>query len=130
MAYDMKTPYGYDIDRPTDDVGFTSYEYGGYGDEGIIYGDTQNDKADMLRLGKQQQFKRNFGFISTLGFISIYMVRPVLSAWWSILMRWTGNVGICAGVLGAGIDQRWFRRTVLDIHCHRDLLLIDCCQPG
>jgi hypothetical protein len=75
MASDMKTPYGYDVNRPTDDAGFTSYEVGGYGDEGIIYGDTQNDKADMLRLGKQQQFKRNFGFISTLGFISIYMVR-------------------------------------------------------
>lgn len=39
-----------------------------------IYGDTSQDKVDMLRLGKKQEFKRNFSFISTLGFISIYMV--------------------------------------------------------
>lgn len=39
-----------------------------------IYGDTTNDRIDMLRLGKKQEFKRNFSFVSTLGFISIYMV--------------------------------------------------------
>ncbi|KAF7901881.1 uncharacterized protein EAF01_007179 [Botrytis porri] len=37
------------------------------------YGETQNDVNDMLRLGKKQEFKRNFSLISTLGFISIYM---------------------------------------------------------
>ncbi|KAI3395644.1 hypothetical protein diail_1009 [Diaporthe ilicicola] len=31
------------------------------------------DDADMLRLGKAQQFKRNFSFWSTFGFVSIYM---------------------------------------------------------
>ncbi|CAD6442859.1 90bd4527-1b05-4edc-9b49-a094a9315455 [Sclerotinia trifoliorum] len=37
------------------------------------YGDTQNDLSDMQRLGKKQEFKRNFNLLSTLGFISIYM---------------------------------------------------------
>ena len=32
-----------------------------------------NDILDMARLGKKQEFKRNFSFLSTLGFISIYM---------------------------------------------------------
>jgi choline transport protein len=36
-------------------------------------GNTANDVRDMDRLGKKQEFKRNFDFISTLGFISIYM---------------------------------------------------------
>lgn len=34
---------------------------------------TEHDVHDMTRLGKKQEFKRNFNFISTLGFISIYM---------------------------------------------------------
>ena len=32
-----------------------------------------NDQIDMLRLGKQQVFKRNFSFWPTLGFTSIYI---------------------------------------------------------
>lgn len=40
----------------------------------MVFGNsTQQDAVDMSRLGKKQQFKRNFSFISTLGFISIYM---------------------------------------------------------
>jgi choline transport protein len=34
---------------------------------------TSQDQLDMARLGKKQEFKRNFSFLSTLGFISIYM---------------------------------------------------------
>ncbi|KAK5202403.1 hypothetical protein LTR41_011846 [Exophiala xenobiotica] len=37
------------------------------------YADTTADDRDMLRLGKKQEFKRNFNFLSTLGFVSIYM---------------------------------------------------------
>jgi len=37
------------------------------------WGDTSNDLRDMQRLGKKQEFKRNFNFLSTLGFVSIYM---------------------------------------------------------
>lgn len=37
------------------------------------WGETQNDALDMQRLGKKQEFKRNFGFLATLGFVSIYM---------------------------------------------------------
>ncbi|KAH7125102.1 amino acid transporter-like protein [Dendryphion nanum] len=32
-----------------------------------------NDASDMQRLGKKQEFKRNFSYLSTLGFVSIYM---------------------------------------------------------
>lgn len=34
---------------------------------------TANDASDMARLGKVQQFQRNFSFWSTMGFVSIYM---------------------------------------------------------
>lgn len=34
---------------------------------------TSQDVADMARLGKAQQFRRNFSFWSTMGFVSIYM---------------------------------------------------------
>ena len=34
---------------------------------------TANDRDDMNRMGKQQVFKRNFGFWPTLGFTSIYI---------------------------------------------------------
>jgi hypothetical protein len=40
--------------------------------DGYQSGNTQ-DHLDMARLGKKQEFKRNFSFLSTLGFISIYM---------------------------------------------------------
>ncbi|KAF7507952.1 hypothetical protein GJ744_009986 [Endocarpon pusillum] len=36
-------------------------------------GNTSHDMADMQRLGKKQEFKRNFNLISILGFVSIYM---------------------------------------------------------
>lgn len=41
-----------------------SYSYDGQ----IITGNSQ-DVLDMVRLGKKQEFRRNFNFISTLGFI-------------------------------------------------------------
>jgi len=31
-----------------------------------------NDQADMKRLGKKQEFKRNFRFLATLGFATIF----------------------------------------------------------
>lgn len=38
-----------------------------------FWGDTANDRRDMLRLGKKQEFKRNFGFWSAIAFVSVYM---------------------------------------------------------
>lgn len=40
---------------------------------GIEFGDQKEDVIDMQRLGKKQQFKRNFSYLSTMGFISVYM---------------------------------------------------------
>ena len=34
-----------------------------------IMGHGENDKRDMARLGKKQEFKRNFSFWSALGFV-------------------------------------------------------------
>ncbi|KAI1617196.1 amino acid transporter-like protein [Exophiala viscosa] len=56
-----------------------------------IYGDTTTDVRDMLRLGKKQEFKRNFSFISTLGFISIYM------ATWEFVL-----VSVAEGLVNGG----------------------------
>ncbi|KAJ4387399.1 polyamine transporter tpo5 [Gnomoniopsis smithogilvyi] len=38
-----------------------------------VAGFTSQDAADMARLGKAQQFHRNFSYWSTFGFVSIYM---------------------------------------------------------
>ena len=37
------------------------------------WADNEHDLRDMQRLGKKQEFKRNFGFWSALGFVSVYM---------------------------------------------------------
>lgn len=37
------------------------------------WGNTISDEQDMARLGKRQEFKRNFSFLSALGFVSVYM---------------------------------------------------------
>lgn len=37
------------------------------------WGDTPTDQLDMLRMGKKQEFKRNFSFLSALAFVSVYM---------------------------------------------------------
>ena len=42
--------------------------------------DSEHDMGDMKRLGKAQEFKRNFSYLSTLGFISVYM------ATWEIVL--------------------------------------------
>lgn len=55
------------------------------------WNDTQNDIKDMQRLGKKQEFKRNFGFLSTLGFVSIYM------ATWEFVL-----VSLSAGFINGG----------------------------
>ena len=51
-------------DRPeSDSISTTSWE--GHG---------EHDKRDMERLGKKQEFKRNFGFWSALGFVGKWMI--------------------------------------------------------
>ncbi|KAF4314330.1 putative amino acid transporter protein [Botryosphaeria dothidea] len=55
------------------------------------WGDTANDVRDMQRLGKKQEFKRNFGFLATLGFVSIYM------ATWEFVL-----VSLSAGFINGG----------------------------
>lgn len=38
-----------------------------------LWGETEHDLRDMKRLGKKQEFERNFSFWSALGFVSVYM---------------------------------------------------------
>lgn len=48
----------------------------GHGDSDFAdeaWGDTATDQRDMLRMGKKQEFKRNFSFLSALAFVSVYM---------------------------------------------------------
>ena len=52
--------------------------------------DREQDIAVMKRLGKAQEFKRNFSYISTLGFISVYM------ATWEIVIL-VLSAGLYAG---------------------------------
>ena len=37
------------------------------------WGGSKDDKCDMMRLGKKQEFKRNIRLLSALGFVSVYM---------------------------------------------------------
>lgn len=60
-------------------------------DYNVIQGDSTDDIKDMLRLGKKQEFKRNFNILSTLGFISIYM------ATWEFVL-----VSLAAGLINGG----------------------------
>lgn len=55
------------------------------------WGDTPQDIRDMQRLGKKQEFKRNFSFLSALGFVSIYM------ATWEFVL-----VSLSVGLLNGG----------------------------
>lgn len=61
--------------KGTESVSVDSVSWEGHGEQ---------DKRDMERLGKTQEFKRNFGFWSALGFvgelaISIVRLRATLS---------------------------------------------------
>ncbi|CAN8105310.1 unnamed protein product [Discula destructiva] len=57
-----------DLKYSPDDYGATSVVVA-VDDAGL----TAHDAADMARLGKAQQFHRNFSYWSTFGFVSIYM---------------------------------------------------------
>ncbi|KAK5135736.1 hypothetical protein LTR08_004722 [Meristemomyces frigidus] len=72
------------VSEMSDDKRNIDYETPMYGGDGEQWGDTENDLRDMERLGKKQEFKlsgrrhtmaqkRNFNFLSALGFVSIYM---------------------------------------------------------
>lgn len=58
-AYDAEVSYDREVSPIVDEDGH--------------HGGKSQDRLDMARLGKKQEFKRNFTFLSTLGFISIYM---------------------------------------------------------
>lgn len=56
---------GFESSSPMAEDGYDGYE--------DIWGDSRQDQRDMLRLGKKQEFKRNFHLLSALGFVSVYM---------------------------------------------------------
>ncbi|CRJ92711.1 hypothetical protein BN1723_008524 [Verticillium longisporum] len=58
-----------DVDERRSTSPTTSDDYG----NGLRLGGTGQDWRDMQRLGKKQQFKRNFSLWSALGFVAIYM---------------------------------------------------------
>jgi hypothetical protein len=67
-AKDEFTVVGHDESSPYAEDGLPTYD----GDEDV-WGDSKQDQRDMLRLGKKQEFKRNFHTLSALGFVSVYM---------------------------------------------------------
>lgn len=83
---ELKSPHQVSEQLDAQDVGSSSEAY-----KDPIWGDTQHDLRDMQRLGKKQEFKRNFGFLSTLGFVSIYM------ATWEFVL-----VSLSAGLINGG----------------------------
>jgi len=75
-----------------------------------IYGDTSQDKIDMHRLGKKQEFKRNFSFISALGFISIYM------ATWEFVL-----VSLALGLVDGGFGGL-FWTFIVTVTCYSSIV--------
>ncbi|KAK6207177.1 hypothetical protein LQW54_007378 [Pestalotiopsis sp. IQ-011] len=62
--------------KPLDDARQDVFADHRLSQDGDLIGDvlsTTEDARDMQRLGKKQEFRRNFQFLSTLGFVSIYM---------------------------------------------------------
>jgi hypothetical protein len=63
-------------------------------DHRITEGFTANDQRDMQRMGKKQEFRRNFHFITTIGFTCCVMGQSII---WPhggimlILLRYLGN---------------------------------------
>ncbi|KAI9661029.1 MAG: hypothetical protein M1821_009356 [Bathelium mastoideum] len=75
-----------DVDRKN----LSAQEVVGSEDESIWL-PTSRDMQDMKRLGKKQEFKRNFGFLATLGFVSIFQ------ATWEYVL-----VSLSAGLANGG----------------------------
>lgn len=65
----MEQPYGQDIELkgPTSVATGVTDSFSTHSLD--IMGHGENDKRDMQRLGKKQEFKRNFSFWSALGFV-------------------------------------------------------------
>lgn len=80
-------------------------------DYNVIQGDSTADIKDMLRLGKKQEFKRNFNILSTLGFISIYM------ATWEFVL-----VSLAAGLINGGFGGL-FWTFVGTVTCYSTIVL-------
>ena len=63
----------YKVSEASDDKRNSDRELPVYGEHDGAWSDAPQDHLDMQRLGKKQEFKRNFNFLSALGFVSIYM---------------------------------------------------------
>lgn len=55
---------------------------------------TYQDEDDMIRLGKRQEYNRNFGLISTMGFAAVF------SDTWEYVLLSTGGALIDGGFAG------------------------------
>ena len=63
------TKDSYNVSEDSDQPSSSFPEDTTYGDG---YGNSGIDSKDMLRLGKKQEFKRNFDLWSSIGFVAIY----------------------------------------------------------
>ena len=73
-----------------------------------IFTDLENDPnlescdgLDMARLGKKQELTRNFGFVSTLAFSTVFSVT------WEYVLLSTGNALVNGGFSGAIYEYIW-----------------------
>lgn len=73
--------------QASDEKGFqtSTHEANEYGPRGLD--NQRSDADDMQRLGKAQEFNRNFSYISTLGFTSVYM-----ATWELTIIALTGGL--------------------------------------
>jgi hypothetical protein len=66
----MERPYSEDIEMKGATSVATGVKTDSFSTDSLeIMGHGENDKRDMQRLGKKQEFKRNFSFWSALGFV-------------------------------------------------------------
>ncbi|KAK4898226.1 hypothetical protein LTR27_004233 [Elasticomyces elasticus] len=76
-AHDVEAKAPYQQSDVEDSKGSGELEPGA--DEHGVWGG--QDYHDMMRLGKKQEFKRNFSLISALGFVSGESVEEVDNVW-------------------------------------------------
>lgn len=72
-SIELKGPLTFTVSESPDCKATPTDETSVRGDVELWDGDTEHDLRDMRRLGKRQEFHRNFTFWAALGFVSVYM---------------------------------------------------------
>jgi hypothetical protein len=108
-AYELRTPVSEMVDDTKPINGLKS--------------GTARDAADMMRLGKKQEFRRNFHAFSMLGLSSVLYAQIHVISWNLVMLTQLkyGNMASIDRICKLQLDQRWSCRFHLVLHRDLDL---------